>query len=47
MGVSPRSGFYKYLKTAHENKVDPDFELIAKVQQEYIQTPEAVTVNDG
>ena len=30
MGVS-RSGYYKYLKTEHENKVDPDFELIAKV----------------
>ena len=32
MGVS-RSGYYKYLKAEHDNKVDPDFELIAKVRQ--------------
>ncbi len=31
MGVS-RSGYYKYLKTEHEYKIDPDFELIAKVR---------------
>jgi transposase InsO family protein len=37
MGVS-RSGYYKYLKTAHENKVDPDFELIAKVRQIHSDT---------
>jgi hypothetical protein len=37
MGVS-RSGYYKYLKTAHENNVDPDFELIAKVRQIHSDT---------
>jgi transposase InsO family protein len=37
MGVS-RSGYYKYLKTAHENKMDPDFELIAKVRQIHADT---------
>ena len=37
MGVS-RSGYYKYLKAEHENKVDPDFELIAKVRQIHSDT---------
>jgi putative transposase len=37
MGVS-RSGYYKYLKTEHENKMDPDFELIAKVRQIHSDT---------
>ncbi|MCP4147400.1 MAG: IS3 family transposase [bacterium] len=37
MGVS-RSGYYKYLKTEHENKVDPDFELIAKVRKIHSDT---------
>jgi len=37
MGVS-RSGYYKYLKTVHENKMDPDFELIAKVHQIHVDT---------
>ena len=27
-----RSGYYKYLKKKHENKIDPDFELIVKVR---------------
>ncbi len=27
-----RSGYYKHLKKHHENKIDPDFELIAKVR---------------
>jgi len=30
MGVS-RSGYYKYVKTVHENEMEPDFDLIAKV----------------
>ena len=37
MGVS-RSGYYKHLKTAHESKVDPDFELITKVRQIHSDT---------
>lgn len=37
MGVS-RSGYYKYIKTAHGNKVDPDFELITKVRQIHSDT---------
>jgi putative transposase len=37
MGVS-RSGYYKYLKTAPEDKMDPDFELIAKVRQIHSDT---------
>jgi putative transposase len=37
MGVS-RSGYYKYLKTAHENKMKPDLELIAKVRQIHADT---------
>jgi len=37
MGVS-RSGYYKYLKREHENKMDPDFELIAKVRQIHSDT---------
>ncbi|MBW1752932.1 MAG: IS3 family transposase [Deltaproteobacteria bacterium] len=37
MGVS-RSGYYKYLKTVHENKMDPDFELIAKVREIHSDT---------
>jgi len=37
MGVS-RSGYYKYLKTKHENKIDPDFELIARVRQIHSDT---------
>ena len=32
MGVS-RSGYYKYLKKYHENKTDPDFELISRVRE--------------
>ena len=32
MGVS-RSGYYKYVKNEHEDKMDPDFELVAKVRQ--------------
>jgi putative transposase len=27
-----RSGYYKHLKKHHENKIDPDFELITKVR---------------
>jgi transposase InsO family protein len=37
MGVS-RSGYYKYLETKHENKMDPDFELIANVRQIHSDT---------
>ncbi len=37
MGAS-RSGYYKYLKTKHENKIDPDFELIARVRQIHSDT---------
>ena len=33
-----RSGYYKYLKTKHENKVDPDFELISIVRQIHSDT---------
>jgi len=36
--VVSRSGYYKYLKTKHENKMDPDFELIAKVRQIHSDT---------
>ncbi len=36
-GVS-RSGYYKYLKTKHENKMDPNFALIAKVRQIHSDT---------
>jgi len=32
MDVS-RSGYYKYLISNHDGKIDPDFELIAKVRQ--------------
>jgi putative transposase len=32
MGVS-RSGYYKYMKKYHENKIDPDFGLIARVRE--------------
>ena len=32
MGVS-RGGYYKYIKINHENKMNPDFELISKVRQ--------------
>jgi len=31
--VVSRSGYYKYLKAKHENKMGSDFELIAKVHQ--------------
>ncbi len=37
MGVS-RSGYYKYLKTVHDNKMDPNFELIAKVCEIHFNT---------
>jgi putative transposase len=37
MGVS-RGGYYKYLKTNHDNRMDPDFELIAKVHQIHSDT---------
>ena len=37
MGVS-RSGYYKHLKTEHKNKMNPDFELIAKVRQIHFDT---------
>ena len=37
MGVS-RSGYYKYLKKEHENKIDPDFAMIAKVRQIHYKT---------
>jgi transposase InsO family protein len=37
MGVS-RSGYYKYLKTEHEHKMNPDLELIAKVRQIHADT---------
>ncbi|MDY6974473.1 MAG: IS3 family transposase, partial [Thermodesulfobacteriota bacterium] len=33
-----RSGYYKYLKTMYENKIDPDFELIARVRQIHSDT---------
>jgi len=36
--VVSRSGYYKYLKTKHENKMDPDFELIANVRQIHSNT---------
>ena len=32
IGVS-RSGYYKYLKKYHENKIDPDFGLIVRVRE--------------
>jgi len=32
MGVS-RSGYYKYLKKYHENRIDPDFGLIVRVRE--------------
>ena len=28
-----RSGYYKYLEKCHENKIDPDFELISRVRE--------------
>jgi putative transposase len=37
MGVS-RSGYYKYLKKQHDNKIDPDFHLIAKVREIHSET---------
>jgi transposase InsO family protein len=37
MGVS-RSGYYNYLKRKHENKMDPDFELLVKVRQIHCDT---------
>jgi transposase InsO family protein len=37
MGVS-RSGYYKYVKNEHEDKMDPDFELVAKVRQIHSDT---------
>jgi len=33
-----RSGYYNYLKTKHENKIDPDFELVARVRQIHSHT---------
>jgi len=33
-----RSGYYKYLKKYHENKIDPDFELITKVREIHSET---------
>ncbi|PIQ45318.1 MAG: hypothetical protein COW04_08200 [Deltaproteobacteria bacterium CG12_big_fil_rev_8_21_14_0_65_43_10] len=33
-----RSKYYKYLKTVHENQINPDFELIAKVRQIHSDT---------
>ena len=33
-----RSGYYNYLKTMYENKIDPDFELIAGVRQIHSDT---------
>lgn len=37
MGVS-RSGYYKYLKKYHENKIDPDFGLIVRVREIHSET---------
>ena len=33
-----RSGYYNYLKKHSENKIDPDFQLIAKVREIHSQT---------
>jgi len=33
-----RSGYYKYLKTEHKDKMDPDFELVTKVRQIHCDT---------
>ena len=33
-----RSGYYNYLETKHENKIDPDFELVARVRQIHSHT---------
>jgi hypothetical protein len=43
--VVSRSGYYKYLKTKHENKMDPDFELIAKVCQIHSDTRGSYAAN--
>ncbi|MBW2617024.1 MAG: IS3 family transposase [Deltaproteobacteria bacterium] len=37
MGVS-RSGYYKHLKRKHEDKIDPDFVIVAKVRQIHSET---------
>jgi putative transposase len=37
MGVS-RSGYYTYLKKECENRIDPDFEIVAKVRQIHSET---------
>lgn len=33
-----RSGYYKHLKREHEDKIDPDFAMIAKVRQIHSET---------
>ena len=33
-----RSGYYKYLKREHKNRIDPDFAMIAKVRQIHSKT---------
>lgn len=33
-----RSGYYQYLKTSHQNRIDKDFELLSKVRQIHNET---------
>lgn len=33
-----RSGYYKYLKRVHVNRIDPDFEIVARVRQLHSKT---------
>jgi transposase InsO family protein len=33
-----RSGYYKYLKRVHVNRIDPDFEIVARVRQIHSKT---------
>ena len=37
MGVS-RSGYYKYIKTGHKNKMNKDFQLITRIRQIHSET---------
>ncbi len=33
-----RSGYYQYLKRVHLNRIDPDFEMVARVRQIHFET---------
>jgi len=33
-----RSGYYQYLKRVHLNRIDPDFEIVARVRQIHSET---------